>query len=196
MYRQGFAEVNSRKKLGLPANSPNTGRGTFPLSVGGYCNQTLDLMHLETQWEAWVRLSAFSRVSYPILAIQFEHMWNHLPELFRFVNLPETFVPSFPRKRMRKSLGGEQPRNRGCSAIYEPLSRKIRNTSQLLVIWDGNTYTDMDSFFAAYTDPPLHSPEQSCTSTAAWDGGPAHYHLHILILCLKNDQRLYVIPYC
>ena len=187
MYRQGYIEVNFRKKLGLPANAPYT----FPRTFTAYCNQSRDLAQLEAQWDAWVRVAPYSHVSYPILAIQFEHLWKHLPELYRFVNLSATALPSFPPPQKRKSHGRSrsqsQPssssstRRDGCDSIYRSLTHKIQDTAEFMVIWDGSTYTDMSTFFAAYASHPEHSPRQICTPPPPSSSSSSYmyYHLHI-----------------
>jgi len=191
MYRQGYAEVNYRKKIGLPSKLKTA--TSFPLNFRQYCNKSLDLIALEAQWEQWVRVSLFSRVSFPILAIQFEKLWEHLPGLFRYVNLPLHLLSEFPKQKKRRSRGssstvesfhsqseyGVPSLVNGCASIYKSLQHKIHNTSEFLIIWDGQSFQDVETFLKVYADPPRFSPPQRGCNDTTWDGGAPNYHLHI-----------------
>jgi hypothetical protein len=183
MYRQGYTEVNYRKKVGLPSKlTPHVDKTKlFPPNLKEYCNQPHDLAAIEAQWKQWVKVSVHSKVSFPILAIQFEHLWDHLPALFRFVNLPLEHLLTFPGRKKRQSRDDDSKHVDGCALMYDSLKQNIRNTSKLMVIWDGNIYNDIKEFFDIYAEQPRHSPlQRGCNdSVSDWDGGAKNYHLHI-----------------
>ena len=172
MYRQGYAEVNFRKKIGLPANGPPT----FPQNMNKYCNQSYDLVYMEAQWDAWVSLSIHSAVSYPILALNFESMWKYIPELLQYLGLPHSLSSKFPQQTVRRTV---EEHHKGCLKIYESLIRKIRNTPEFLIIWDGKVYHDVECFMESYAKPPKYAPSQRSCNSSHYNEKRPYYHLYI-----------------
>ena len=173
IYRQGYADVNYKKKLGLPSSS----HVKIPKNINEYCKGNEDVIHLEDQWNAWVQTSIQSKVSFPILTIQFEALWNHVDDLFKYLGLPLKGVSQFPKKKDRSSRGGNWSGR--CRNMYQSLERKIATTPEVLFIWDGHNYTSFESFQSAYSRPAFFSVPQECNQSVDWSGSPQFYRFHI-----------------
>ena len=82
-----------------------------------------DIYRFTEMFDCWLE----TKVSYPILFLKYEEIWNNLEELFEFVEIPSENIPKFPKKKQRTSSRTELNKYQIASLkkIYEPLNEKI-----------------------------------------------------------------------
>jgi len=64
-----------------------------------YLKRKKDLYGLKDHLKKWKSMKAY----YPIMFIKYETMWNHLGEIFEFLEIPRSEINKFPRFKERKS---------------------------------------------------------------------------------------------
>ena len=124
-------------------------RGCFPM---GHCNCLEgDYQDIDIEWdirdflmngkdlfrlqEHFINWTTAER-SYPILAVKYETMWNHLSELQEFLHLPDSAMKSFPKKRERSSDWRKQPQDiqDGLERIYGKFWKMVDESPSIIRI--------------------------------------------------------------
>ena len=74
--------------------------------------------------------------SYPILLLNFDALWERLPEVFAFLGLPSSAMGEFPERRERHSDWLSQPTQirRDLKDMYGSLQERIECTSDFRII--------------------------------------------------------------
>ena len=97
-----------------------------------YLSNGKDLFNLEEHFDNWVN----AKVDYPILLIKYETIWEHLPDIFLYLELPDSQIENFPRKQKRISDWREQSDHikKSLLMIYGSLFDKINNFDEIKTI--------------------------------------------------------------
>ena len=102
LYRRKIAAEhawNMQLGLGRPWHTP-------PASMlAGYVERNKDLFFFEKHFNNWFN----AKLTYPILFLRYDTLWNNLDVLFDFLNLPAQQIKDFPRYRPRKSELAQLP---------------------------------------------------------------------------------------
>jgi hypothetical protein len=91
-----------------------------------------DLFKLEEHFDNWVN----ANVDYPILTIRYETLWNYLPEIFDYLQLPQSEIKNFPSNKKRSSNWQEEPEHvqQKLLKIYGKLHEKITRHEDVKII--------------------------------------------------------------
>jgi hypothetical protein len=111
-----------------------------------YLDHGEDLFRLEEHFDNWSNPPPGTRV----LLVRYESMWDHLPEIFRFAEIPESLIRRFPERRRRVSDWRNLPdeiRTR-LEEIYGPLHERLLVQPDVGIIGDG---------VSTALEPPGHS---------------------------------------
>lgn len=74
--------------------------------------------------------------SYPILCLNFDALWEHLPEFFAFAGLPTCCLDQFPERRERNSDWTEEPKHvrRELKRMYGGLEDEVSTHEECKII--------------------------------------------------------------
>ena len=96
-FRKHKAQVEQERQRST-ACVERIARGAFK-DFDDYLARGVDLLRWGEQVEHWTQEAG----PYPILTLRYETLWDHLPELFAFMNVPAERIDSFPEHRPRAS---------------------------------------------------------------------------------------------
>lgn len=100
-------------------------------SLEDYLENGEDLFRMEDHFDRWTT----SKMSYPILTIRYETMWEHLPLIFAYLCLPQSRIRGFPPKRERRANFRDYPPQVQSKLLdmYGCLQEKIREYPDIAV---------------------------------------------------------------
>lgn len=64
-----------------------------------YLGNGKDLFKMKEHFDNWKR----AKVNYPIMFVRYETMWEHLDEIFDFLDISKEKIKNFPQRRKRRS---------------------------------------------------------------------------------------------
>ena len=96
LFNRGYHSLHSQYLL---RNHPKVQPVSKEDTLETYLKQEVDRFKLESHFEQWIS----SKRHYPILFIKYEYIWNHLPELFNFLEIDHKYIDTFPKKKERTS---------------------------------------------------------------------------------------------
>ena len=64
-----------------------------------YLRKDIDKFQLSNHFHYWSQAS----VNYPIMLIKYETLWQHLPEIFEYLEIPSSEIAKFPTQQSRQS---------------------------------------------------------------------------------------------
>lgn len=96
LFRRNYQEVHSRKLL---ANYPTIAPILETEGIDDYLDKSVDRLKLENHFKNWKRGSE----NYPIMMIKYEDMWNNLPEVFNYLEIPASEISNFPEHKKRSA---------------------------------------------------------------------------------------------
>ncbi len=99
------------------------------MSRSDYLRGGVDLISYEQFFDNYV--SQDINRNYNIVAVNVHKLWNHLPELFEILNLPQTDIESFPHERSRER---EKEIQEHLDDIYAHFNQRIDNMKPIVVV--------------------------------------------------------------
>ena len=86
---------------------------------------------MEEQFDNWVNKD----VSYPIILIKYEKIFDYLDVLFDFLGLDKNYIKEFPKKRENRSESIKLNKNlqKSFEGIYSKLCSKIESMPDYLI---------------------------------------------------------------
>jgi hypothetical protein len=169
LYRRGYIELvvqNVAKMFDVSMDDAilmiNTTTFDDYLALGN------DALQIESQWDAWLTDEA---PQFPIMAVNFDTLWDHTDEITRFMGVPPTDPAQrrFPKPAGRKSLPMTPAQEHMCGAIYSRLRKKIAGTPPIQIRFRGQTHLTVAAFQAASTGAACPAPK---TAVQPWDRPP------------------------
>jgi hypothetical protein len=97
-----------------------------------YLSQGEDLFGLEEHFDNWIT----AQVDYHIMLIRHETLWDHLTEIFDFLNLPHSEIEKFPPCKKRSSNWQDEPKHiqKKLFEVYGKLYNKIIEHPDIKII--------------------------------------------------------------
>jgi len=94
-----------------------------------------DIFKLEFHFDNWTTCPKEGR-AYPILLLKYETLWNNLPALLEFLDIPQEKRPLFPKKKARSSNWTTLPEEIKNSLYerYGTLAEKIEKQPEFKII--------------------------------------------------------------
>ncbi|MDP6275770.1 MAG: hypothetical protein QGF69_02505 [Candidatus Marinimicrobia bacterium] len=99
------------------------------MSRSDYLRGGVDLISYEQFFDNYV--SQGINRNYNIIAVNVHKLWNHLPELFEILNIPQTDIESFPHERSRER---EKEIQKHLDDIYAHFNQRIDNMKPIVVV--------------------------------------------------------------
>jgi hypothetical protein len=169
LYRRGYIELvvqNVAKMFDVSMDDASLMINTT--TFDDYLALGRDTMQIESQWDAWVTDEA---LQFPIMAVNFDTLWDHTDEITRFMGVPPTDPAqhSFPKQAARKSVPMTPAQEHMCGTIYSRLRKKIAGTPAIQIRFRGQTYLSVAAFQAASNGAPCPAPK---TAVQKWDRQP------------------------
>ena len=97
-----------------------------------YLEEGIDRLKLGAHFENWNN----SRVTYPIMLVKYESIWENLPEIFDYLEIPKSEIGNFPPPQNRNSdwnLLSEDLKDLFFN-MYGDLQEKIMNFDDIKII--------------------------------------------------------------
>jgi hypothetical protein len=101
--------------------------------LGDYLSNGKDLFMFENHFDNW--LNSKDR-SYQIMFVKYEKMWDHLPEVFDFLEIDKEEIKNFPPKKQRKTnWKTESNKNQEMiSKMYGNFSQRIDSFDDIKIV--------------------------------------------------------------
>lgn len=98
-------------------------------------NNKEDIFHLQEHFNNWITCPKKGR-DYPILLLKYETLFDHLPELLDFLEIPQEKLPLFPKKRQRLSIFQSLPKEmqEQLHEIYGNLAKEVEKHPEFKII--------------------------------------------------------------
>ncbi|MBI3334441.1 hypothetical protein HYZ97_03055, partial [Candidatus Pacearchaeota archaeon] len=96
-----------------------------------YALEGHDIFKFERHFNNWKK----STMSYPILFIKYEHIWDNLPEIFDFLDIPKSEIKHFPKNTGRESGIEQQPAEvqRALLAMYGSFAQEVEKEKPIFI---------------------------------------------------------------
>lgn len=106
----------------------------LPQDFAKFVESETDILLLEPQWRSWIA----GGTSFPVLAVRYEAMWEHLDEIATFLGLDYDATLRFPAKKMRNNFNATLMGQCTNSSVYTSLRRRIDRTPSVFYppCWD------------------------------------------------------------
>ncbi len=113
-------------------NYPNLEPINRSCTLNEYLEKGIDKLKLEEHFYNWVNAKA----SYPIMLIKYETMWDHLPEIFNYLEIPSSEIKKFPKKKNRHSNFKDIPKDieKKLYKMYGELSNTISGFDEIKIV--------------------------------------------------------------
>ncbi|EDX75667.1 hypothetical protein MC7420_6322 [Coleofasciculus chthonoplastes PCC 7420] len=129
LFRRKYHHYQSKKLL---FKYPNIEPITKNCTLKKYLEEGIDRLKLGAHFENWNN----SRVTYPIMLVKYESIWENLPEIFDYLEIPQSEIGNFPPPQNRNSdwnLLSEDLKDLFFN-MYGDLQEKIMNFDDIKII--------------------------------------------------------------
>ena len=128
IFRRNYQEVHSRKLL---MSYSNLAPISEQESLDGYLEKGIDRLKLEKHFYNWKK----SNSSYPVMMIKYEDMWNNLPQIFEYLEIPISEIEKFPKQRKRSANWKElsERNKKDLFQLYGELYKDILESENILI---------------------------------------------------------------
>ena len=90
-------------------------------NIDDYAQNRKDLIGMNSHWIQWNN----NPVQYDVMFVKYEKMWENLDVIREFLDLPESFVNSFPPKRKREKFHVQKETDLALEELYGALRLEI-----------------------------------------------------------------------
>jgi|GEM_PF-61610 len=130
LFRRNYQQPHSCKLL---ANYLDIEPIARYCSLEEYVNEGIDRLKLEQHFDNWSN----AQVNYPIMLVKYETMWEHLPEIFDFLEIPTSEIEELEKERKERESDWiklpEETKDK-LSAMYGKFSEKVANFEEIKII--------------------------------------------------------------
>lgn len=125
-----------------------------------YLEEGIDRLKLGNAFENWSN----SKVNYPIMLVKYEALWDHLPEIFDYLEIPRSEIKNFPNQKERnsnwQSLSQEAKHN--LHQMYGELHYKIKDYDEIKIIEPNySMYTYLPKYMLALGNKYIYKETKS-----------------------------------
>ncbi|MBR8826989.1 MAG: tetratricopeptide repeat protein [Gomphosphaeria aponina SAG 52.96 = DSM 107014] len=130
LFRRNFQHPHSCKLL---ANYVDIEPIARYCSLEEYVDEGIDRLKLEQHFDNWSN----AQVNYPIMLVKYETMWEHLPEIFYFLEIPASGIEELEKERKEREsdwIKLPEETKEKLSAMYGKFSEKVANFEEIKII--------------------------------------------------------------
>ena len=126
LFRRRIANGHLRAMTGNKPPHENT--------IDSFLNYGQDTFHLYKQFENWTNYNETR--TYKRMLVNFSHLWEYIDYILEFLEIDESHLKNFPKKRKRVNRFNELDINQQqkLSKIYGTLDQKMQDYPKLVVI--------------------------------------------------------------
>lgn len=129
LFRREIQHQHSSKTL---ANYPDLDPISEDETIDFYFNKGVDRLKFAEHFDNWSN----PEVNYPIMLLKYENIWDNLPQIFKFLNIPSSELDKFPDQKERNSSFNQLSSENKDKAekMYGDLQRIIENCESIKII--------------------------------------------------------------
>jgi len=136
LFRRKYHHVQSKKLLRMHSGVDIIPKGML---LEQYAKEGIDRFKFEQHFENWTH--HFHQ--YPVLAVRYETLWNYIPEILGFLEIPTSEVPRFPQFDPRNKLPSDSDGvRRALQKMYGALLQKLQSFPDTALIDRRKSYRD------------------------------------------------------